>query len=188
MAQRVLDRLKQVFGDAIATRSACGDEIATVSRGDWKRVATFLKDDAACACDMFIDLTAIDYPKDEERLVVQLRLLSLKLKHRICLETRVSEEDPTVETVTDLWKGAAWFERECWDLFGVRFEGHPNLRRILLYEEFEGHPLRKDYPVERTQPLVPYREVLPTKLPPFGPDEGLPWSRIAGGRRSRDTL
>jgi NADH-quinone oxidoreductase subunit C len=189
MAQRVLDRLREVFGDTIvSTRSCAGDEVAVVGRKDYRRVAAFLRDDPACAFDLFVDLTAVDYPKDEERFAVWLRLCSIRHGHRICLETRAPEEDPRVDSVTELWKGAIWFEREVWDLMGVRFDGHPDLRRILMYEEFEGHPLRKDYPAERTQPLVPYREAMTTKLPPFGPDEGLPWSRITGGRRSRDTL
>lgn len=187
MAQRVLDRLQEVFGAAIlSTRSCSGDEVAVVGRKDFLRVARFLHDDPACAFEMFIDLTAVDYPKDAERFAVWLRLLSLRHGHRICLETRAPEEDPTVDSVSELWKGANWFEREAYDLMGVRFTGHPDLRRILLYPEFEGHPLRKDYPAERAQPLVPYREAMPTKLPPFGPDEGMPWSRH-DGRRSRDT-
>jgi NADH-quinone oxidoreductase subunit C len=189
MAQRVLDRLKEAFGDAIISATApSGDEKALVARKDYQRVAAFLRDDPACAFDMFVDLTAVDYPKDEERFEVWLRLYSIKHGHRICLATRAPEDDPRVDTVSGLWKGANWFERECYDLIGVIFEGHPNLTRILMYEPFEGHPLRKDYPADRTQPLVPYREAMPTKLPPFGPDEGLPWSRLAGGRRSRDTL
>ena len=159
MAQRVLDRLREVLGDTIVeTRSCSGDEIAFVRRSDWHRVAEFLRDDPACAFDMFVDLTGCDYPKEEERLEVWLRLYSLRHKQRICLKTRVPEDDPTVGTVTDLWKGASWFERETYDMLGVRFEGHPDLRRILLYEQFEGHPLRKDYPLARRWPLVPERD------------------------------
>lgn len=189
MAQRVLDRLQQVFGDAIVeARSCSGDEIAVVRREDWLRVATFLKQDPACAFDMFIDVSGADYPKDELRFEVWLRLYSLPHNHRICLKTRVPEDDPRVDSVAGLWKGANWFEREAYDLLGILFDGHPDLRRILLYEGFEGHPLRKDYPADRTQPLVPYREVAPTKSPPFAEDEGMPWSRLAGGRRTRDTL
>lgn len=188
MSQHVLDRLQQVFGSAIVeTRSCSGDEIAVVRREDWLRVATFLKEDPACAFDMFIDVSGADYPKAELRFEVWLRLLSLQHHHRICLKTRVPEDDPSVDSVVGLWKGANWFEREAFDLLGIRFAGHPDLRRILMYEGFEGHPLRKDYAAERTQPLVPYRDVTSTKLPPFAADEGMPWSRTAGGRRTRDT-
>src|SRR6185503_12461719 len=83
-----------------------------------------------------------------------------------------------IDTLTELWGAANWLERECWDLMGVKFRGHPDLRRILMYPEFEGHPLRRDYPADLIQPLVPYREVENTeKLPPFGPDEGMPFGR-----------
>ena len=84
-----------------------------------------------------------------------------------------------IDSLVPVWVGANWFERETFDMFGIRFEGHPDLRRILLYAEFEGHPLRKDSPAAKTQPLVPYREgpdVL-GKLPPFGPDEGMVFGR-----------
>jgi NADH-quinone oxidoreductase subunit C len=77
-----------------------------------------------------------------------------------------------------LWASAQWAEREAFDMFGVVFVGHPDLRRILLYPEFEGYPLRKDYPADRTQPLVPYRDVDNIEeLPPFGPDEGMSFGR-----------
>src|SRR5690242_421790 len=78
------------------------------------------------------------------------------------VEARVGDgagEGAEIETLSDIWASANWAERECWDMFGVRFSGHPDLRRILTYPEFEGHPLRKDYPADRIQPLVPYREV-----------------------------
>ncbi|MBI2896242.1 MAG: NADH-quinone oxidoreductase subunit C [Deltaproteobacteria bacterium] len=178
MAQRILDRLKETFGAKILeTSSPSGDEVAVVARDDWPAVARFLRDDPVCAMDMFIDLTCADYPDRRERLEVWLRLYSIGHRHRVCLKTRVSAEDPKVPSLYDLWRGIDWFEREAFDLFGVVFAGHPDLRRILLYEGFEGHPLRKDYAAEKTQPLVGYREVPPTKVPPFGTAEGMPWSR-----------
>jgi NADH-quinone oxidoreductase subunit C len=86
-------------------------------------------------------------------------------------------EEPA--TLSGIWSGADWAEREVWDMFGIKFAGHPDMRRILLYEEFVGHPLRKDYPIDKAQPLVPYREVDDTdKLPPFGIEEGQPFARI----------
>ncbi|HKU45044.1 MAG TPA: NADH-quinone oxidoreductase subunit C, partial [Polyangiales bacterium] len=80
--------------------------------------------------------------------------------------------------LTPVWQGADWTEREVFDMFGITFRGHPDLRRILMYPEFVGYPLRKDYPINKTQPLIPYRDVGPSKLPPFGPDEGNPYGRI----------
>jgi NADH-quinone oxidoreductase subunit C len=101
------------------------------------------------------------------------------------MKARVGDEDGNgaeLESVTALWSGANWFERETWDMMGVKFRGHPDLRRILMYPEFEGHPLRKDYPAQRTQPLVPYRTEeeagLPLgKLSPFRDDEGMSFGR-----------
>jgi NADH-quinone oxidoreductase subunit C len=76
-----------------------------------------------------------------------------------------------------VWRGADWFERETFDLMGITFKGHPDLRRILMYPEFKGHPLRKDYPAEKTQPLIPYREGTQGKLFPFRHDEGMSFGR-----------
>lgn len=93
-------------------------------------------------------------PAGPERFVVVYHLYSLPLKHRLRLEVPVEEEDAEVDSLTSLWGAANWLEREVWDMFGIRFRAHPNLRRILMYEEFAGHPLRKDYPVNKRQPLI----------------------------------
>lgn len=90
----------------------------------------------------------------DTRFAVVYHFYSMQHRHRIRLVVPVEETAPEVDTLTDLWKGANWLEREVWDMFGIRFRGHPDLKRILLYEEFEGHPLRKDYPVDRRHPLV----------------------------------
>ncbi len=88
------------------------------------------------------------------RFDVVYHLFSSVYHHRIRLHVPVTAADPVVDSLTSLWAGANWFEREVWDLFGIRFTGHPNLRRILMYDEFQGHPLRKDYPVNKRQPLI----------------------------------
>jgi NADH-quinone oxidoreductase subunit C len=93
-------------------------------------------------------------PPAPARFLVVYHLFSLPLKYRLRLEVPVEETDPEVDSVTSLWAGADWLEREVWDMFGIRFRGHPNLKRILMYEEFVGHPLRKDYPVNKRQPLI----------------------------------
>lgn len=93
-------------------------------------------------------------PPGPKRFVVVYHLFSLPLKHRLRLEVPVDEADPEVDTVSSIWASADWFEREVWDMFGIRFRGHPNLKRLLMYEEFVGHPLRKDYPVNKRQPLI----------------------------------
>jgi len=91
---------------------------------------------------------------ERARFVVVYHLFSMPLKHRLRLEVPLDEADAEVDSVTCLWAGANWLEREVWDMFGIRFRGHPNLKRILMYEEFVGHPLRKDYPVNKRQPLI----------------------------------
>jgi NADH-quinone oxidoreductase subunit C len=93
-------------------------------------------------------------PTGPERFVVVYHLYSLPLKHRLRLEVPVEEADAEVDSLTSIWGGANWLEREVWDMFGIRFRAHPNLIRILMYEEFAGHPLRKDYPVNKRQPLI----------------------------------
>jgi NADH-quinone oxidoreductase subunit C len=181
MSQKVLARLNARFGDVILeTSSFRGDDEALVAPDNWLAVARYLRDDTECAMNHFIDLTAVDYPEREPnvaRFEVLLFVRSLAKKHRVRLKTRVRDGED-LDTLTGIWEGANWTERECYDMFGVKFRGHPDLRRILMYDEFVGHPLRKDYPINKTQPLIPYREVDPAKLAPFGPDMGQPYGRI----------
>ena len=189
MSKKVLDRLKAEFGDRVlGTSDFRGDDEAIVAKKDWSAVARFLRDDPAMRMDHIIDLTAIDYPErePEPRFDVVLLLRSMQHNHRVRLKTRVGDGD-SLASVVELWPGANWAEREIYDMFGIRFDGHPDLRRILMYDEFEGFPLRKDYPIEKTQPLVAYRSVEDIdKLPPFGPDEGQPWGRIDWRARLND--
>jgi len=180
MGKKVIDRLTAEFGDAILeTSDFRGDHEARVDKKSWKKVALFLRDELKM--NHIIELTAVDYPErepEEPRFEMKLIVRSMETGHRVRLATRVGDGQK-LDTLTEVWRGANWPEREVWDMFGVPFEGHPDLRRILMYEEFEGHPLRKDYPIDKTQPLVAYRDVEGTeKLPPFGPDEGQPWGRI----------
>jgi NADH-quinone oxidoreductase subunit C len=156
MSQNVLDRLKAQFagGELLETGSQHGDEWARVRRDAWLAVATFLRDDPATKMEMFIDLTVVDRFSSEPRFDVVLHVYSVSLKHRVRLYAGTPEEDPSLDSLVPVWAGANWFEREAYDLYGVRFKGHPDLRRILMYPEFVGHPLRKDYPKEKRQPLV----------------------------------
>ncbi len=93
-------------------------------------------------------------PPDPSRFTVVYHFFSTAHKHRLRLVVPVEESAAEVDSLTDLWPGANWLEREVWDMFGIAFRGHPDLKRILMYEEFEGHPLRKDYPVKKRQPLI----------------------------------
>ena len=180
MSAKVQKRLKAEFGDAILEADSFrGDERALVALKDWVRVAEFLRDDPACGMNHFGDLTAVDWPeRDGERFELVLYVRSIEHSHRIFLRAWVAE-GKDAPTLSNVWAGANWAEREVYDMFGVKFAGHKDMRRILLYEEFEGFPLRKDYPIDRAQPLVEYRTVEgTTKLPPFGIDEGQPFARI----------
>ncbi len=108
--------------------------------------------------DMLIDVTAVDYLGREPRFEVVYQFLSLEKNHRLRVKIGVPESDVRVHTLSEIWKSANWLEREAYDMFGVHFDGHPDLRRILMYEEFEGYPLRKDYPVDKRQPLTEERD------------------------------
>ncbi len=182
MSNKALDRLKAEFGDRILeTADFRGDDQAVVAPEDWLPVAEFLRGDAEAALDHFVDLTAVDYPErqpEQPRFEVVLIARSSTHNHVLRIKTRVGD-DQELDSLVSVWLGADWAEREVYDMFGLRFKGHPNLRRVLLYDEFEGHPLRKDYPINRTQPRMPYRDVEGVqKIPPFGDEEGTPWSRI----------
>jgi NADH-quinone oxidoreductase subunit C len=102
----------------------------------------------AAGYNFFEDLTAVDWFPASPRFRLSYAILSHRLKERIRLSVPVEEPDPSVESITSVWPGANYYEREVFDLFGIRFEGHPNLRRIMMPDDWKGHPLRKDYPVE----------------------------------------
>jgi NADH-quinone oxidoreductase subunit C len=156
----ILQRLRDRFGGAILeTHEYRGDATLIVDRSALVDVLRFCRDAPALAFDMLMDLTAVDYAKypgreDGPRFEVVYHLYSLPHNHRVRVKTRVDEDEAEVPTAVDLWAIANWFEREVWDMFGVRFAGHPDLRRLLMYDEFVGHPLRKDYPINRRQPLI----------------------------------
>ncbi len=109
-------------------------------------VLTFLRDDPGCQFKMLVDLTAVDYPERPERFEVVYNLLSLKHNRRVRLKLAVADGVP-VPSVSEIFGAANWYEREVWDMFGIAFTGHPDMRRILTDYEFEGHPLRKDFPL-----------------------------------------
>lgn len=117
-----------------------------------------LASDPELAFDVLIDVTTVDYLGRDPRFEVVYHFLSLTKNHRLRVKIRVPENDARVHTLCDIWKSANWLEREAWDMFGIRFDGHPDLRRILMYEEFQGYPLRKDYPVDKRQPLTAERD------------------------------
>jgi NADH-quinone oxidoreductase subunit C len=143
--------------DPAATR---GQAVAVVDREAAPRVLATLKANPETRFEVLSDLTVVDYLGRTPRFEVVYQLYSLTLNHRLRVKVPVPEDDPVAASVVGLWKSANWAEREAWDMFGIRFRGHPDLRRILMYPEFTAHPLRKDYPVARREPLVPERDPL----------------------------
>ena len=149
---------------AVLERNASGP-VLVVAPAAIAEVLRFLRDDPEHRYEMLVDVTAIDYlPRDGTIHVVYL-LRSLSRNVRLTVKAKLPGDKPSLPTACELWKNANWAERECWDMFGVVFEGHPDLRRILLYPEFQGHPLRKDYPVDKRQPLVPERDPITDPWP-----------------------
>jgi NADH-quinone oxidoreductase subunit C len=119
-----------------------------IDRANIREACVVLKDDPECVFNFLSDVTCVDWYPAEPRFEVIYHLLSIPRKERVRLKVRLNSSSPAVESLTSVWPGANYFEREVFDLFGVRFTGHPHLRRILMPEDWEGHPLRKDYPVE----------------------------------------
>ena len=182
MSKALLELVKAEFGPSVLhSHSQHGDDTVLVEPSVWFKLHQFLRDDPRVSADMLMDLTVVDYLGREPRFEIVTHVYSLGKGHRLRCKTAVGDEEAErveVDSLTSLWGSANWMEREAYDMFGVQFLGHPDLRRILMYPEFEGHPLRKDYPAEKIQPLVPYREVPNTeKVAPFGVDEGMPFGR-----------
>ena len=144
----------------LETHQSQRDDVVILDRSSLRESFRFFKEDPVLCFDFLSDITAVDYwQKKEIRFEVVYQLTSIKNRRRLRIRVPVPEKDAAVESLTPLWNGANFMEREVWDLFGIRFLSHPDLRRILLYEEFQGHPLRKDYPVNLWQPRVPERQV-----------------------------
>ena len=135
----------------LAREDRVGEQMAVrVGPGRLHEVMVFLRHDARCSFEQLADLAGVDYldfPGASDRYAVVYTLLSVTKGHRLWVKCLVNDPSPEVPSVTDIWRGADWMEREVWDMFGVRFSGHPDLRRILTWEGFESHPLRKDYPL-----------------------------------------
>jgi NADH-quinone oxidoreductase subunit C len=145
--QALSTHLTGKFGDKIAKAEiAYGELTVTVAGDDIVAVVTFLRDDPACQFISFVDVCGADYPSRAKRFDVVYHLLSPKKNLRIRIKV-MTDEDTPVPSITGVYPGADWFERETYDLYGVLFSGHPDLRRLLTDYGFDGHPLRKDFPL-----------------------------------------
>ena len=151
----VADALRAAVADAVEeVSSPHGEDTILIRPESLKPVMDFLKNDPRLQFNVLVDVTAVDYLGRSPRFEVVYHLLSTAHSRRVRIKLRADGNEPTVDSLTHLWASADWLEREVWDMFGIRFAGHPNLKRILMYEEFEGHPLRKDYPMRKRQPLI----------------------------------
>ena len=145
----LLQRIQQTFSVGVTGLAEWrGDVAVTVSRDKLHEVAQFLRNDPGMDFDYIVHVSSVDWPDDEARFEVVWEFYSIRKRHRIRLKTRVSESDCVVDSLTDLWKGADFMEREVFDMMGIRFRNHPDLRRILMPDDYtEGYPLRKDFPL-----------------------------------------
>lgn len=135
------------LGNAITGHNIGNGELNVETTGsDLVRVIKFLRDDSSCLFKSLMDVCGVDYPEQDDRFEVNYNLLSYKHNQRVRVKVRTDEDTP-VPSVAAVFPSASWFERECWDMYGVFFSDHPDLRRLLTDYGFEGHPLRKDFPL-----------------------------------------
>ncbi len=139
--------IEKFTSTAFKTEESNGALMVLVNRENARDALLFLKNDPECAYDMLTDQFGVDHAADKPRFEIIYLLNSLTHKNRLTVKVRLNEGE-SFPTVCDIWRSAEWFEREIFDMFGIRFDGHPDLRRILLEDDFEGHPLRKDFPTE----------------------------------------
>lgn len=156
MTVPLFDVLQQEFSQA-GERTAVSHGVFVIELAPAQLLPTVERLQSAHAFDVFLDVTAVDWPDHELRFEVVHHFYSTTHKVRVRIKTRVAESSPAVATLRPLYGSAGYMERECHDMYGIAFTGNDDLRPILLYEGFTGHPLRKDYPKQFEQPLVPYR-------------------------------
>jgi NADH-quinone oxidoreductase subunit C len=144
----LVERLKEKFPQAVEETASFRDEhTVRIAREHLLEVSRFLKEDPDCGFNFLSDLCGVDYMGREPRFEVVYHLYSMEHKHRLRIKVSLSEGDLTIPSVTTVWKTANWHERECFDLLGIIFTNHPDMRRILTPEGFTDHPLRKDFPL-----------------------------------------
>ena len=148
LPMQLFDQVKEQFGEAV---TATDSGTLCVVRDHIVEVSYFLRDDPEFDFKMLVDLTAVDWPDRNPRFDVRYNLLSLSHLRRMQIQVPIPETSPRLATVSHIWRAANWFERELHDMFGITFDGHPNLERLLLPDEFEGHPLRKEFGIHGEQ-------------------------------------
>lgn len=164
MSKFALDRVQERFPEALVERylDRTGDEWGVLRKESLPEVAGLVKQEPELDFRLFLSIDCVDrllLPESEPRFEVIYLLRSLSRNEHLRLKVRVEEERPELPSLTPVFQGANWWERLVWDFYGLRFTGHPDLRRVLLYEDFQGHPLRKDYGLRDRQPLIPERPI-----------------------------
>jgi NADH-quinone oxidoreductase subunit C len=215
MSQALVDLVREKFPEAVtASHSHRGDEVVTIKRENIVEVIAYLRNDPQTDLKLLRQIAAIDLltyksemtgggalasieaptyalqnkPKVEPRFYVSYNLYSVTRHHALRVRVELRSDDVKVPTITSLYRTADWWERYTYDMFGIEFTGHPNLQRLLLYPEFQGHPLRKDYPVRKRQMLVPELD-FPDLIRGPGPGPGgagVPMSQTHVGRQNVD--
>lgn len=142
-------RIAETFQNIIQeTKTSFGELTLSIKKEEIVSLCRFLHDDPEMNFDHITDICSLDFPEDEGRFEMVYMFYSIPKKHRIRIKARISEEDCTIDSISSIWKGANFMEREVYDMMGIRFNHHPDLRRIMMPEDFEGYPLRKDFPTE----------------------------------------
>jgi NADH-quinone oxidoreductase subunit C len=154
----ILDELRKTFSEKILETSAFfGDTTIVIAKDALLDIVNFLRK-KPYEFNMLLDLTCVDYQGRSPRFEMVYHVFALAAKKRLRIKLSLPDDRPSVDSLTAVWKNANWLEREVYDMFGIHFEGHPDLRRLFMYDKFEGHPLRKDYPLRKRQPLIPSRK------------------------------
>lgn len=155
MAQKLIDLVQTKFpDDVLYSHSRLGNDTVVLKREALVDVMEYLRDDPATKMNLLRDITAVDYLHRVPRFDVVYVLYSIEHKHMLIVRVPLTEDDVQIPSISHVWGCASWLEREVFDMYGMVFTNHPDLRRVLLYEEFEGHPLRKDYATQASQPRV----------------------------------
>ncbi len=187
----IAESLASRFGESVCAKHEFRGELTlSIAPGALREVCAFCRDNLAF--DLLLDISSIDHFENEPRFEVVYELYSLAKGLHLRLKTTAGGDEPSAPTVSDLWPGANWHEREVWDMMGIRFDGHPDLRRIIMWEGYPYHPLRKDFPLEGKYSNVPdvaFTEPAPLAGGPFvtAPVEGTTEVREPRARRAGDT-
>jgi NADH-quinone oxidoreductase subunit C len=160
----ILKKLKERFADSILEVREFREELTLIVRKEGiVQICQFLKDDPELGFNFLSDICGVDWPERKPRFDVVYNLYSISKNHRVRLKVRV-EDGEKVPSVTSVWRTANWHEREVFDMFGIGFEGHPDLRRILMSEDWEGHPLRKDFPLTKEEVMFNHNKDRPPRI------------------------